>query len=107
MTEEHPSERRKAARSKQPHTPGWILLGGESHPVQLFDVSTLGAGVKSAKPFANEAVLTLRVGMGPMRFPRMARVTRCTPTQDGGYHLGITFVADRAGRIDGIFGKVG
>ena len=107
MTEERPSDRRKAARSKQPHTPGWILLSGESHPVQLFDVSNLGAGVKSARPFANDAVLTLRVGMGPLRFPRTARVTRCTPTQDGGYHLGVTFVADLAGRIEGIFGKVG
>jgi PilZ domain len=84
-----------------------VLLPHEAQKVELHDLSESGAGLVSTTPYAVGTVLTLRVGIGPMRLPRMAKVTRCDPETEGsGYRIGVAFVADLAGRIGGAFGRV-
>jgi len=73
--------------------------------VELFDLSDAGAGVESGTPLPVGAIITLRVGIGALRLPRLAQVTRCTPNASGGYDIGIVFVNDVAGVIGGAFAK--
>jgi hypothetical protein len=91
MSAREQPDRRQSVRERRESCPGWIEEAGGRRGVTLVDVSELGAGMLCESPMGIGEDVILKVGLGPLRVPRRARVVRCNPREGGGFVVGIEF----------------
>ena len=80
--------------------PGWLYVGDEVYEVDMQDVEddkdhimcpAGGAGFLSPSPVEVGTRVYLKIGIGPYRHPRAAKVVRCNRRPQGNYDVGVSF----------------
>ena len=87
-----PADRRRRRR-RPTRVPGWIYAAGRVAEVAMRNLSPEGAGFVADAAFACGEPLHLRIGLGPDRRPRPARVVYARRRPDGRFEVGVRFVA--------------
>lgn len=83
---------RRRSRRRRTRLPGWIYRGQHVVEVEMIDISDdAGAGLVCGEQLELGSKIHLKVGLGPMRFPRPALVARCIQREDGRFLVGVAF----------------
>ncbi|MGH7214916.1 MAG: hypothetical protein ACREIT_09150 [Tepidisphaeraceae bacterium] len=89
-----PADRRRRKRVNG-RTPGWLMpeSGGEDAPreVTVLDVSRLGVGFLVGAPLFEGETVRVRIGLGPLKLARRARVKSCRRERDAMFKVGAEF----------------